>query len=168
MRKRCYDAQNLGGHPQNCSAALLVRLRSAQTPGLFGGEVFIGGSDDGPDQLKSTRKFESVIVFEHLADGGLRDFGEVVVLRLKLSGLRDFPAKAALDHRGGAAGKIAQAIRERTVVASDQSLATEPAVTAENNFAQKEVSQGIYAQDTDDGLRGLNVTARFGHLLVVK
>src|SRR6202166_2120239 len=168
MRQRRYCAQDLGGHPQNCSATLLVSIGSTQTPGLLGSEVFIGGGDDRPDEFECAREFESVVVFEDFADGGLGDFGKLLVLRLKFSSLRNFSAKTAINHRGGAARKITQAVGKIAVVASDQSLATEAAVSTKNNFAQQEVAQSVYTQDADDGLRGLNVAARLGHFLVLK
>src|ERR1700722_11785546 len=99
------DAQNLGGQPENCAATLLLRVGSTKTPGLLSGEIFIGGGDDEPDHLECAREFESVVMIEDLADGGLRDPSELLVLRLKLSSLGDFSAKTAIDHRGGAACK---------------------------------------------------------------
>src|ERR1700733_1531582 len=140
MRQRCYDAQNLGGDPQNCPAPLLVCVGSTQAPGLFSSEIFVGGGDNGPDQLERAGEFKSVIVFEDLADGGLCDFDEFGVLWLKVSGLGNFSAKTALDHGGGATGKITQAVGEIAVVASDKSFATETAVSAENNFTQQKVT----------------------------
>src|ERR1700693_2242530 len=134
MSQRGYDAQNFRGHPKNCSATLPVRIGSAQAPGLFSSEIFVGGGNDGPDQLERTREFESVVVFEDLADGGLRDFDKLSVLWLKVSGLGNFSAKTALDHGGCAAGKITQAVGKIAVVASDESFATETAVFAGNNL----------------------------------
>src|ERR1700722_382541 len=128
MRQSRYDAQHLCGHPQNCSTTLLVRVGSAEAPRLLSGEVFIGGGDDGPDQLECAREFEFVVVFEDFADRGLRDFGKLIVLRMKLRGLGNFSAKAAVDHGSGAAGKIAQTVGKIAVVTSDQSLATEAAI----------------------------------------
>ena len=110
MGKGRYDAQNFGGDPQNCSATLLVGIGRSQTPGLLGGEIFIGSGNDGPDQFECAREFESVVVVEDLADGGFCYFGKFLVLRLKLSGLGDFSGKTPFDHRGGTAGKIAQAV----------------------------------------------------------
>src|SRR4029077_18970078 len=98
MRQGRYDAQNLGGHPQNSPATLLVSVGSAEAPGLLSGEIFVRSGDDGPDQLERARKFESVVVFKDLADGALRDFGEFLILRLKFSRLGNLAAKTAFDH----------------------------------------------------------------------
>ena len=84
------------------------------------------------------------------------------------SSCRHYTSEILLDHGQSAAGKIAQAIRQVAVVASQQSLVTETAILPENHLAQQEVAQSIHAQDIGDGLCQANVSARFGHLLAFK
>ncbi len=93
---------------------------SAEGPGLFGGQIFVGSGDHGPDGFEGARKFHFVEALEDFADRGLGFLGQGVVLRLALGGLRNFAGKILFDQGGGAAGEIAEAVGEVAVVARDE------------------------------------------------
>src|SRR6185369_518868 len=71
MRERGDDAQQFGGGVEDRGFAQLVGIGVAESPRLFGGEIFVGGGDDRPDLFQRAREREILVGFEDLADGGL-------------------------------------------------------------------------------------------------
>jgi len=71
----------------------LIGFGVAKGPGLFAGEIFVGGGDNGPDGFEGAGETEFVEIFEDFADGGLSFFGQSFVLRFQRAWLGILPAK---------------------------------------------------------------------------
>src|SRR5229473_4405342 len=120
---------------------------------MLGGEVFVRGGDERPYLFQRKRESPLVVLLQNFADGFLRFRGKCGVLRLKRGWLGNFSAAVLLDHRGGAAGEVAEAVGEVAVVALDEGVVTEIAVLAEDGFAQKIVAKRVHTEDVNDGPR---------------
>src|ERR1700686_636718 len=100
-------AQNLGSYEKNRTTSFLICFRIAETPGFLNSQIFIGGGDNRPNCFECPRKFKLVVVIDHRVDSRRSFFDQGSVAVAKFGDLWDFPAKTAVDHGGGAAGKIA-------------------------------------------------------------
>src|SRR5713226_7132563 len=157
MRQRCRDSQDFGGSPKNRGAALLFGFALAERPGMLGGQIFVRCGDERPNLFQRERESQFVVLLEDFSDRLLRFRGQRGVLRLKRGWLGNFSAAVLLDHRGGAAGEVAEAVGEVAVVALDEGVVTEIAVLAEDGFAQKIVAKRVHTEDVNDGPRANDV-----------
>src|SRR5882724_509450 len=163
MRQRVRNTKHFSSDPENCAAPLIVRIGATQHPWLLGSEIFVRGGDQRPDQFERTGKSKLVVKLQNFADRGLRLFRERFVLRLQRPRLRNFPATILLDHRRGAAGKVAEAVGEVAVVARNEGIVAEVAILAENRLSQKIVAKRVHPEDVHDGTRANDIANRLAH-----
>ena len=102
-------------------------------------------------------------MLENVADCGLRFAGECFVLCPKFAGLWNLAAKVFVDHRCGAAGKIAKTVGQIAVVARNERVVAEIAVLAEDDFAQQEIAESIHAEHIRDRARKHDIALGLAH-----
>src|SRR5579883_1414609 len=163
ISKRRDDAEKLRDGPQDRAFAALIGFGSAESSGLFAGEIFVGSGDDRPDGFEHAGEIQFVVILQDITNGIPGFAGEGFVLRLMRAGLRDLAGEVLLDEGGSAAGEIAEAVGEVAVIAGDERVVAEVAVLAEDDFAQQEIAQRVHAKHVDDGSRQDDVALGLAH-----
>ena len=149
---KAHDAKDFGGGCENRVATVFFGF--LQRPGLFGGQVFVGGTDQRPDLFERFGEAERIVLLQNFADRFLRLLRERLILWLQIADPRNFSTAVFRDHRGGAAGKIAETVGEVGVVALDEGIEGEGAVLAEGDFAEEEVAEDVGGEEVLLGFGG--------------
>src|SRR5882757_7780612 len=163
MCEHRHDAQQFRRRPKNRCFALRVGFGIAHRPRLLRSQIFIGGSDGGPDRFERTGKFKFLEAVERFADGFTHRFCKRFILWQARARFRNFSAETLFNHRGCAAREIAKPIGKIAVVARDQRIVTEIAVLAEHDFAHQKITHRVHAEHVRNRTRQYNVSFGLAH-----
>src|SRR6201982_4035849 len=178
MRKHSDGAKRFCGYIQNTinEPAHLPLIR--QVPRLVARKESVAVlvmSYNLPYFFRETREVKAVVQRADFSDSlcakRVRFHRIPGVAGLLIESFRDFrnlSAAILMDHRDNAAGKVAEAVRQVSVVPCNQRVARKISILPKNNLAQQIEAQRIIAEHLHDRLGGRDVPFRLAHLLLLE